>query len=62
MRNPFKKVTRGQIKRLGLGVILFFVIFTVVGFFALPPLFKALLVKQAFRDASPGSDDSEDQV
>ena len=46
MRGLFKRVTREHLKKLGLGTILFFVIFTVVGFFALPPLIKALLVKK----------------
>jgi uncharacterized protein involved in outer membrane biogenesis len=46
MRNLLNRVTRKHLKRWGLATILFFVIFTVVGFFALPPLIKSLLVKK----------------
>ena len=35
-----------RLKKLLIGAIIFFVVFTVVGFFVLPPIFKSVLVKK----------------
>jgi len=36
----------GRLKKLLIGALIFFVVFTAVGFFVLPPIFKSLLVKK----------------
>ena len=35
-----------RLKKILLGIIIFFVVFTLVGFFVLPPILKAVLTKQ----------------
>ncbi len=42
----YQKKLRPHLKKILLGVILFFVVFTLFGFFALPPILKSILTKQ----------------
>jgi hypothetical protein len=42
----YRNKIRPRAKKIVIGVLLFFVLFTVVGFFAIPPLLKSILVKE----------------
>ncbi len=37
---------KSHLKKILIGVVLFFVVFTLVGFFILPPILKSVLVKK----------------
>jgi len=42
----YRTKIRPQVKKIVLGLIIFFAVFTLVGFFALPPIVKSILTKQ----------------
>ncbi len=39
-------ISRGRIKKILIGLVIFFAVFTLVGFFGLPPIVKSLLTKK----------------
>jgi hypothetical protein len=41
-----KRVSMGRLKKILIGLIIFFVVFTIAGFFILPPILKSILVKK----------------
>ena len=42
----YKNKLRPRLKKILIGIIIFFVVFTLVGFFVLPPILKSILIKQ----------------
>ena len=42
----YKKKLKPRLKKILIGLIIFFVVFTLVGFFVLPPILKSILIKQ----------------
>jgi len=42
----YKNILRPRLKKILIGFIIFFVVFTLVGFFVLPPILKSILIKQ----------------
>jgi len=42
----YKNKLRPRLKKILIGFIIFFVVFTLVGFFVLPPILKSILIKQ----------------
>jgi uncharacterized protein involved in outer membrane biogenesis len=42
----YEKKLRPRLKKIAIGLILFFVLFTLVGFFILPPVLKSILTKE----------------
>ena len=42
----YKNKLRPRLKKILIGLIIFFVVFTLVGFFVLPPILKSILTKQ----------------
>lgn len=39
-------MSRRRIKKILIGIVLFFILFTVIGFFIVPPILKSLLSKE----------------
>jgi uncharacterized protein involved in outer membrane biogenesis len=50
MKQGFKKPTDRRFKKILLGCAAFMIVFTLVGFFAVPPLLKSILIKQLSKD------------
>ena len=50
-----------RLKKYLIGLGIFLVIFTVFGFFGLPPILKSILTKKLSREPSPRSDDKRDK-
>ena len=46
MKQGFKKPTDRRLKKVFIGCVVFMIVFTLVGFFVLPPLLKSILVDQ----------------
>ncbi len=42
----YEKKVKPRLKKILIGVVLFFVVFTLVGFFVIPPILKSILVKK----------------
>ena len=42
----YKNKLRPRLKKILIGLIIFFVVFTLVGFFVLPPILKSILIKK----------------
>ncbi len=42
----YENKLKPRAKKILIGLIIFFVVFTLVGFFALPPILKSILTKQ----------------
>jgi uncharacterized protein involved in outer membrane biogenesis len=50
MKQGFKKPTDRRFKKILLECAAFMIVFTLVGFFAVPPLLKSILIKQLSKD------------
>src|SRR4030042_6173940 len=46
MKQGFKKPSGGHLKKVFIGCVVLMIVFTLVGFFALPPVLKSILIDQ----------------